>query len=304
MSAGNETPSAKTVSGTNSRTSGVSVLTRRWTRARIFSATMTGVVGVATVVATIPLFSVLYMVGAKGLAHFKWSMLWLLPPGVGMAGGGFGNALLGTMLVVALAAAISVPFGVGAAIFLTEFSGWRRAAQVVRFTANVLSGLPSILAGVFIFAAVVTVTQRFSLWAGALALAVLMLPIITLATEQALLRVPRMLREASVGLGATPSQTIMRVVVPAAYPAILTGVTLAVARAAGETAPLIFTALFSEYWIKGLSEPTASLAVLIYNYSSVPYENQVDLAWSASLVLITLVLVTNIVTQIVARRAR
>ncbi len=203
---------------------------------------------------------------------------------------------------MALAAALSVPLGVTAAVYLTEIGhrGWFSSA--VRFATKILSGLPSILAGVFVFATVVATTRKFSLFAGALALAVLMLPIITLATEEALLRVPRALREAAFAMGATTSQAVWQVIVPAARSSILTGISLAVARAAGETAPLIFTALFSDYWIKNLLEPTASMSVLIYNFSGVPYENQLNLAWSASLVLIAVVLVTNIAAQFVSRR--
>ena len=276
-------------------------LGRRWTGPRIFSVIMTAVVATATLLAVIPLFSVIYMVLAKGLDQFRLSLLWELPPGAGMEGGGFGNALVGTVLVVVLAAVLSVPIGIATAVYLTEFPGNPRSVALVRFVAKILSGLPSILAGVFVFAVIVQTTQRFSILAGAIALAVLMLPIITLATEESLRRVSPSLREASIGVGATRSQTVLRVVIPAARPAIFTGISLAVARAAGETAPLVFTALFSDYWIKSLFEPAASLSVLIYNYSSVPYENQIRLAWSASLVLILVVLLTNIAAQFISR---
>ena len=261
---------------------------------------MNVVVAFISLIAVVPLFSVLYLVVTKGLAHFRLAMIWQLPPGAGMEGGGFGNALVGTLLIVAIAALVSIPVGVGAAVYLTEFPGRQRSAHLVRFAAKILSGLPSILAGVFVFGTIVLTTHKFSLFAGALALAILMVPIITLATEEALLRVPRALREASLALGATPSQTIGQVVLPAAKSSILTGVSLAVARAAGETAPLIFTALFSDYWIGSFAEPTASLSVLIYNFSGVPYANQLDIAWSASLVLILVVLITNVLTQLVA----
>lgn len=270
---------------------------QRRTRRSLFNAVMNGLVVLAAVVATIPLFSVLYLVVVKGLEGFRLSMLWQLPPGANMEGGGFGNAILGTLIMVGLAALFSVPVGIATAVYLTEFRAGAKCAETVRFAAKILSGLPSIIAGVFVFAAVVMVTHRFSLFAGALALSVLMLPIVTLAAEEALLRVPDSLREASHALGATPGQTAIKVVIPAARSAILTGVSLAVARAAGETAPLIFTALFSDYWIHGLLEPTASLSVLIYNFSSVPYPNQIGLAWSASLVLILGVLASNLLAR-------
>lgn len=248
----------------------------------------------ATLVATVPLGSVIGMVFARGLAHFRWSMLWSLPPGAGMEGGGFGNALAGTLVIVGLAALLSVPFGITTAVYLVEFPGRPRLVALVRFTSRVLSGLPSILAGVFVFATVVVTSRTFSLFAGALALAVLMLPVVTLATEEALRGIPHSLREGSYALGASATQTVLQVVLPAARSSILTGVSLAVARAAGETAPLVFTALFSDYWIHALFEPTASLSVLIYNFSGVPYENQLNLAWAASLVLILLVLAANV----------
>lgn len=273
-------------------------LRRRWNGPTLFNAVMNGVVVLISLIAVVPLFSVLYLVVTKGLAHFRLAMIWQLPPGAGMTGGGFGNALVGTLLIVAIATAGSVPMGVAAGVYLTEFPGHRKSAHFVRFAAKILSGLPSILAGVFVFATIVLATHKFSLFAGALALGILMLPIITLSTEEALLRVPRALREASLAVGASDSQTISQVVLPAAKSSILTGVSLAVARAAGETAPLIFTALFSDYWIGSFAEPTASLSVLIYNFSGVPYANQLDIAWSASFVLILVVLISNVLTQL------
>jgi phosphate transport system permease protein len=276
---------------------------RRWAPKTIFHGMMNCLVAGSVLAAVVPLFSVLYMVVVKGSAHFRFAMLWTLPPGAGMVGGGFGNALVGTVLVVLVAAIISVPAGLATAVYLTEFSRNSRAGRVVRFSAKILSGLPSILAGVFVFATIVTITQKFSLFAGGLSLAVLMLPIITLASEEALLRVPPQLREASLALGANLSQTVFLVIIPAARTSILTGLSLATARAAGESAPLIFTALFSDYWIKNLFEPTASLSVLIYNFSGMPYANQLNIAWAASLVLILSVLITNVTTRILSDRS-
>ncbi len=242
------------------------------------------------------------MVISKGAGNFRWSMLWQLPPAAGMDGGGFGNALVGTFVLVAIGTLASLPIGVLTAIFLTEYSQGTKSARIIRFCAKILSGLPSILAGVFIFGVLVVTTRSFSVLAGGLALGILMLPIIILATEEALLRVPRFLREASLALGANRTQTVLYITLPAAASTIITGVMLAVARAAGETAPIIFTALFTSYWIHSLHEPTASMAVLIYNFSSVPYDNMVNMAWTASFVLIVIVLATNIVSHVVANR--
>jgi len=279
-------------------------LSRKLRWRSVFSRGMDIVVGLVTLAALVPLISVLYMVISRGAGNFRWSMLWQLPPAAGMDGGGFGNALVGTLILVAIGALFSIPIGVLTAIFLTEYSQGSKSARIIRFCAKILSGLPSILAGVFIFGVLVATTHTFSVLAGGLALGILMLPIIILATEEALLRVPRFLREASLALGANRTQTVLHITLPAARSTIITGVMLAVARAAGETAPIIFTALFTSYWISSLHEPTASMAVLIYNFSSVPYDNMVNMAWTASFVLILVVLVTNIVSHLVVNRSK
>jgi phosphate transport system permease protein len=279
-------------------------LTRKLRWRSVFSRGMDILVGLVTLAALIPLVSVLYMVVRRGAGNFRWSMLWELPPAAGMDGGGFGNALLGTLILVTIGALVSVPTGILTAIFLTEYSHGSKSARLIRFCAKILSGLPSILAGVFIFGVLVATTRSFSVMAGGLALGILMLPIIILATEEALLRVPGFLREGSLALGANRTQTVLHITLPAARSSIITGVMLAVARAAGETAPIIFTALFTSYWIGSLNEPTASMAVLIYNFSSVPYDNMVNMAWTASFVLIVIVLVTNIISHLVANRSK
>lgn len=279
-------------------------LGRKMRASLVFSRFMDFLVGLVTLAALVPLVSVLYMVISKGAGNFRWSMLWELPPAAGVDGGGFGNALQGTFVLVAIGTLVSLPTGVLTAIFLTEYSQGTKSARIIRFCAKILSGLPSILAGVFIFGVLVVTTRSFSVLAGGLALGILMLPIIILATEEALLRVPRFLREASLALGANRTQTVLYITLPAAASTIITGVMLAVARAAGETAPIIFTALFTSYWISSLHEPTASMAVLIYNFSSVPYDNMVNMAWTASFVLIVIVLVTNIVSHVVANRSK
>ncbi len=268
------------------------------------SRTMDIVVGIVALAALVPLASVLYMVISRGGGNFRWSMLWELPPSAGMEGGGFGNAIVGTLLLVSIGALVSVPFGILTAIYLTEYAQGSKSARIIRFCAKILSGLPSILAGVFIFGVMVAATHSFSVIAGGLALAILMLPIIILATEEALLRVPRYLREASLALGANRTQTVIHITLPAATSTVITGVMLAVARAAGETAPIIFTAMFTNYWISNLHEPTASMAVLIYNFSTVPFDNMINMAWTASFVLILIVLVTNIVSHLIANRSK
>jgi phosphate transport system permease protein len=259
---------------------------------------LTGLCIALSFAAMIPLVSILYLVLTNGLPLFSWSLFTELPPAAGMTGGGIGNAVIGTIVMVGLGLGLSAPPGILAAVYICEYEPHGRLAATVRFVAKLLTGIPSIICGVFAFAAVVLATGKFSALAGGVALAVLMLPTILLTAEQALLGVQRTYREASYGLGATRFQTISRIVLPEAMPAIMTGVMLAVARAAGETAPLVFTALFSQFWMSSLMEPTASLSVLIYNFSTMPFEHQVQMAWTASLVLVFLVTATNVVAQL------
>lgn len=266
----------------------------------LFGIIMTGVAGLFTLAALIPLLIILSYLVFEGLNFLQPSVLSELPPPPGVEGGGFGNAILGTIYMVGIGGAISIPIGILAAIYLSEFSS-ARLARWTRFATNVLSGVPSIIVGVFAYGVIVLSTKTFSAWAGGFALAMLMLPIIVRTTDEALKLVPIEVRQASVALGANEYQTVLQIVLPAAVPAIVTGITLAVARAAGETAPLLFTALFAQYWPnweKLLFEPTASLAVLIYNFATSPYNTQQELAWVASLILVMLVLVTNIVSRI------
>ena len=281
----------------------------------LFSWMMSVITGAMTFAALVPLFSVLYLLITRGGKTLGLATFRELPPAALVPGGGFGNAIVGTVVMVAIAALLSVPFGILAAIFISEFGPDTRTAQAVEFCAKVLTGLPSILAGVFAYAAVVVVTGGFSAPAGGIALAILMLPTVLLTAEEAIKRVPPKMREAAIGMGATPTQVVTRVVLPTALPGVATGIMLAVARAAGETAPLLFTALFSDYWISRTSpeflpktlgelmKPTASLAVLIYNFSGSPFDNQIDLAWAAALVLVAIVLIVNVAGRALARRS-
>lgn len=247
----------------------------------------------------VPLFSIIVLVLKNGLPLLNWHTFSELPPAAGMVGGGFANAIVGTLVMVGIGLVLSTPVGILSAVYINEYAPASRLSQAVRLVAKLLTGIPSIICGVFAFAVVVLSTGTFSAWAGGVALAVLMLPTILLTSEQALMSVQKSFREASYGLGATKFQTITRIVLPDALPTIMTGLMLAVARAAGETAPLIFTALFSQFWAKSLSEPTASLSVLIFNFSTVPFPHQIAMAWTASLVLVAFVTVANIVAQLV-----
>jgi phosphate transport system permease protein len=268
---------------------------------RVLTVTAVGL----SLLALFPLFSVLWMLLVRGAAQLSPALFVELSPGAGMLDGGVGNAIVGTVVIALLAMVLALPLGFLAGVYLAEYGGNGRLATSVRFAAKVLTGLPSILAGVFGYAVVVVTTGRFSALAGGVAMGVLMVPTVMLTAEQALRSVPQKMKLAAHGMGATHAETVLKVVVPTAMPGILTGVMLALARAMGETAPLLFTALFSDYWFDGkLGEPIASLAVLIYNFSGSPFENQIQLAWAASLVLVVLVLVLNVAAQIVTRRPK
>lgn len=258
---------------------------------------------VLSIIAMLPLVSVLYMLIARGAPLISLDLFTQLTPGAGSIGGGIGNAIVGTLVVVLVATALALPLGFMAAVYLAEFGGESKLAVTVRFSGKVLTGMPSILAGVFAYALVVATTGSFSALAGGVATGILMVPVVMLTAEQALRMVPSKMKLAALGMGANRSQTVIHIVIRTAMPGILTGVMLALARAMGETAPLLFTALFSDYWFEGkLLEPIASLAVLIYNFSGSPFDNQVNLAWAGSLVLVVSVLVVNVIAQLVTRR--
>ena len=264
----------------------------------LFSTSMSVVAGAMSLIAMVPLTSVLAMLIWRGGQRLSLELFTQLPPAAGMDGGGIGNAIIGTLLMIVFAAIIAVPVGILGAIFLVEFGPQSKTASIVRFVAKVLSGLPSVLAGLFAYAAVVILTGKYSAVAGGVALAILMLPTILLTAEQAIKMVPKRMHDAAIGMGCTQTQVVWLIVLPTALPGILTGVMLAVARAAGETAPLLFTALFSDYWLTANPmEPTPSLAVLIYNFSSSPFKNQIEIAWATSLVLVFLVLISNLSAQ-------
>jgi phosphate transport system permease protein len=263
------------------------------------SAILSGLTWLAAILASVPLFSVIYMLIVKGGARINLETLTALPPAGFETGGGFGNAIVGTLAMVGIGAALSVPIGILAAIYLAILGPDSKLAATSRFLAKVMTGLPSILAGVFAYAAMVVVMGTYSALAGGVALAVLMLRTVVLTAEEAMKQVPQRMKDAAFGMGCTRSQVIWKVVLPTGLPGILTGVMLAVAGAAGESAPLLFTALFSNYYLSSLTEPTASLSILIYNFSAMPFENQIELAWTASLVLVLIVLVFNILARLV-----
>ncbi len=267
----------------------------------VFNYGMTTIAFLLSGLALLPLLAILIEILRQGVPNLKSEVLTNLPAPVGMEGvpNGFANAIVGTLVMVGIASLISIPVGILTAIYLAEFSKGKAFARLISFVATVLSGIPSIVVGVFAYAVVVLTFKGFSALAGGFALSVIMLPIVILAAEEALKLVPNSLRLASSALGASRFQTVFRVTISTALPGITTGVLLAVARAAGETAPLLFTALFSQNWFESLTSPTASLSVMIYNYASSAYAEQNRLAWSASVILVGIVLFVNIASRIV-----
>ncbi|NJN59889.1 MAG: phosphate ABC transporter permease PstA [Leptolyngbyaceae cyanobacterium SL_5_9] len=270
---------------------------------QLFSYAMTAIAFLFTGLALLPLFAILIEILRQGLPNLSLETLVSLPAPVGVTDqpNGFANAIVGTLIMVGLASLVSIPIGVMTAIYLTEFGKGGAIANSIRFIATVLSGVPSIVVGVFAYGVIVLTTKSFSAIAGSFALAVLMLPVVVLSTEGALNLVSNSQRLASAALGSSRFQTTWRVVLLSALPGITTGVLLAVARAAGETAPLIFTALFSQNWFSGLQNPTPSMSVLIYNYANSPYVEQTSLAWTASVVLVLMILLINILSRLVTR---
>jgi phosphate transport system permease protein len=257
--------------------------------------------GVCALVAVSVLFFILGYLVYHGGTSINWSFFTKLPKPVGETGGGMANAIVGSAKMLMLASLMGVPIGFLGAIYLAEFSD-SKVAFVVRYAADLLNGVPSIVIGIFAFSLAVLPFKHFSTLAGGFALGLMMIPITLRSTEEFLLGVPRALREAAMALGASKWKTIATVIVPAAYRGILTAVLLAFARVAGETAPLLFTALGNRFWSPGWNQPTASLPVMIFTYAVAPYEDWHRQAWAAGLVLLGLILVINIIARAILAR--
>ena len=262
---------------------------------------MTGLCALALLVALVPLVSLLWLVISRGIAGLSLDFFTQIPAPVGESGGGVGNAIVGTLELVGIACVLGVPLGVGAGVYLAE-RGDTRAADAVRFTAEVLSGVPSIVVGIVAYGLVVLPMRRFSALAGGVALAVLMVPTLARSTEELVRLVPGTLREASLALGVPQWRTSIMVVLRTALGGIATAILLSVARATGETAPLLFTSLNNQYWNFRPDQPTASLTVQIFNYAVAPYQDWHDKAWTAALVLLLLVGVLSLLARLLSRR--
>jgi phosphate transport system permease protein len=271
----------------------------RWRR--FTNAALTVVCGAMVLAALLPLGSLLWLVVSKGAPGLSLSFFTALPSPVGEPGGGVGNAIAGTGMMVGMACLLGLPFGIGAGVFLAE-KGDGPFGRAVRFTAEVFSGVPSIVVGIVAYGVVVLAMRRFSALAGALALALLMVPTLARSTEELVRLVPTSLREASLALGIPAWKTSLRIVLRTAAGGIVTAALLAIARAAGETAPLLFTSLNNQYWNLRPDQPTASLTVQIFNYAISPFPDWHQKAWSAALVLLLLVGALNLLARLALRR--
>ena len=260
-----------------------------------------GLLGVAVVVAVLPLVLILGTLVVKGASSLDWAFFTQVPAPAGETGGGVFNGIVGTLIIVGIAALIAVPVGVGAGLYVAEYPA-TPLAWVARFVADVLNGTPSIVIGVFAWATVVATQKHFSAFAGSLALAMLMLPMILRTTEEMIKLVPHSLREAALALGYPRWRTALAVVARTILPGIVTGCLLAIARAAGETAPLLFTALGSQFFSVKIGQPMAALPLVIYGYATGPYEEWHRLAWAAALVLILVVFALSVSARLATRR--
>lgn len=269
---------------------------RRWK-----SNAMVGLMIAAVIVALAPLFFILFDLVVKGASSLNVDFFTRMPAPVGQTGGGVAHAIVGTLIIVGVASAIGVPIGVAAGVYCAEYPG-STLTTATRFIADVLNGTPSIVIGVFAWAWIVANQGHFSAFAGSVALSILMIPMVLRTTEEMIKLVPNSLREAALALGYARWRTSLTVVVRTTLPGIVTGSLLAVARIAGETAPLLFTALGSNYMVRSLDEPMAALPLVVFQYATGPFEEWHRYAWAAALVLILLVLLLSLVARLALRR--
>ncbi|MGZ7030392.1 MAG: phosphate ABC transporter permease PstA [Thermoanaerobaculia bacterium] len=260
-----------------------------------------GLCGLAVLIALVPLAMILFYVISQGASALNWAFFTQIPKPVGEVGGGMGNAIVGTMILIGIAASIAVPVGVITGVHLAEY-GMTRFASSVRFAADVLNGVPSIVVGIFAYGLVVLPVHQFSALAGGFALSIMMVPIVARTTEELLRLVPNGLKEGALALGATRMRAMITVILPAALPGILTGILVALARIAGETAPLLFTSFNNRFWSTDLRQPIGSLTVQVFTYAISPYEDWHRQAWAGAFVLVMMILILSIVSRLVTRR--
>ncbi|AEH45159.1 phosphate ABC transporter, inner membrane subunit PstA [Thermodesulfatator indicus DSM 15286] len=270
----------------------------RKTKNQIILAT----IAILAIIPAIPLFIILFQLFQKGISSLSIDFFLNLPAPPGEPGGGIKNAIVGTFIIVGLASLMGVPLSIMAGIYLSEYGKESKFAHLVRMCADIFQGVPSIVIGIIAYAWVVKPMGKFSALSGSVALAIMMIPVVVRTTEEVLRLVPNILREASLALGVPYWRTVLKVVLPTGMVGVTTGVLIAVARIAGETAPLLFTAFGNPFMTYNPLEPMNALPLLIFNYSMSPYEDWWQQAWGASIVLITIVLLLNIASRILARR--
>jgi phosphate transport system permease protein len=256
----------------------------------------------ATIVVIIPLIAILFYLIYKGASSLNLAFFTHIPAPVGETGGGMANSIVGSGIILAVASTMGIPVGIAAGVYLAEFGQGKMLATAVRFTADVLNGVPSIVMGISIYSLIVIQQKHFSALAGGIALAIMMVPTVTRTTEEMLATVPHAIREAALGLGVPKWRTAISVTLRTASPGIITGCMLAFARVAGETAPLLFTAFGNQFWSVKLNEPIAALPLQIYVYALSPYDEWHRLAWAGSLVLIVMIMVSVTLVRIFANR--
>ena len=273
------------------------IIESRYFRRRVLDRTMSLVLMLATLLALLPLISIFIYIAYQGLGAINWAFFTQTPKPVGEAGGGLANSLIGTTLLASLASLFGIPWGIGVGLYLSEFgdSIW---AKVVRFSTDLLSSVPSIIIGLFIFTVVVTPMKHFSTFAGSVALALIMVPIVARTTEELLRMVPKNVREAGLALGLPRWRVTLLIVLKGSRKGICTALMLALARITGETAPLLFTAFNNQFWSFKLNEPISSLPVQIYTYAISPFEDWQRQAWAGALVLVMFVFTINGVTRL------
>ena len=277
-------------------------MTSRSTAGRkLLSSLFVGFCALSVLVALVPLAFVLFFVVCEGISAVNLDFFTKMPKPVGEAGGGMANAIVGTLILTGLGSAFAVPIGVLSGVYMSEYAG-TRLASLVRFAADTLNGVPSIVIGVFVYGIAVLPFKQFSAFAGGLALGVMMIPIIARTTEELLLLVPGTMREGALALGATRSRAVFTVVLPSALPGIITGIVLALARIAGETAPLLFTSFNNRFFTTSLTQPISSLTVQVFTYAISPYKDWHRQAWAGALVLVTIVLLCSLLARFATRR--
>src|ERR1700720_27474 len=270
-------------------------------RRRFTDHVMTGIAVLTVVIVLVPLFAIFAYLVYRGVGSINWAFLTQTPKPVGEAGGGMANAIVGSGFILALASILGVPIGVGAGIYVAEF-GRNRFGDVIRFTADVLNGVPSIVIGIVAYSIVVLSQKHFSALAGGVALAIMMIPTITRTTEEMLLLVPQALREAAYGLGIPRWRTTISITLRTATSGVITGIMLAFARVAGETAPLLFPAFGNQFWNLRANQPTAALPLQIFSYAISPYDEWHRQAWAGALVLIVLIVTAIAAVRFAVRR--